>query len=82
MIPWINYPRTYPPVAPAEDLVYRTPHTSLYDDVTANYTVSINDVVLLANGSLTILLPLDHPRLGHKIVIKNIGTANVTLTTI
>ena len=75
--------RQQPTPTPPEELVRRTPHTSLYDEITTDYTVTQNDVLLLANGNnITINLPLNHPRLGHKIVIKNIGTGNVTVTTV
>lgn len=69
--------RSQPPPAPVDVLTDRTPHTSLYTLVTSDYRVTLNDVVILASGNLTITLPIDVTRLGQKVVIKNIGTGQV-----
>lgn len=55
----------------------RTPHTNLTLVKTEDYTVQVNDVVVLATGNVTITLPADHERQGHQVVIKNIGTGHV-----
>lgn len=48
--------------------------------VTANYTVTANDYVINANGTLTITLPTTGLSLGQVFRVKNIGTGTVTVT--
>lgn len=78
MIPWINLPRSFP-VRSTAPLVDQTQATWLYLVKTADYTVNVNDVVILANGNLTITLPAEHDRHGHRVIIKNIGAGTVVV---
>jgi hypothetical protein len=47
--------------------------------VTANTTINVTDQVILANGTITLTLPLSSSTTGNTFFIKNIGTGQVTV---
>ena len=47
--------------------------------ITAAYSVTVNDCVILADGTFTVTLPAADQCKGKRITIKNIGAGTITL---
>lgn len=58
----------------------RTLKTSSYLPKTGTYTARKEDEIILANGTFTVNLYAAAANPGHTLLVKNIGTGNVTVT--
>lgn len=48
--------------------------------VTAAYTITDNDYIVLADGTFAVTLPYAKPSINRSLVVKNIGSGTITVT--